>query len=170
MTDNCKRAKKVSITLKTISAAGGLPDIIELVTDGYLQPVDSNGSKGYMITYDDTEATGYAGTKTMVSCFGDNVARMERIGSPDSGIMADLMIERGKKHHCFYGTEFGDMMIGIYTHKIINRMTNDGGELYFKYTLDVNSTLLAENEVYMDVKPLKSSGEITETASQSDSQ
>ncbi len=79
---------------------------------------------------------------------------MERVGAGNSDKITELMMESQKKHHCFYGTEYGDLMLGIYTKQIVNRMTDDGGQLYLKYTLDVNSALLTENEVYMEVKPV----------------
>ena len=33
-------------------------------------------------------------------------------------------------------------------------MTENGGELYLKYTIDMNSALVSENEVYLDVRPM----------------
>lgn len=143
-------SKKVKITMKSVSTpAGENPDIMELITDGTLRPVESDGVQGWEISYADSEATGFAGSTTTVSCYGEELASMVRSGSAES----NLIIEKERKHHCHYGTEYGSMMIGIYTHRIINRMTEDGGEIYFKYTIDVNSVLISDNEVYMLVTP-----------------
>ncbi|MGN0641675.1 MAG: DUF1934 domain-containing protein [Huintestinicola sp.] len=148
-TEKSAHGRKVTITMKSVSGTGGgAPDIMELMTDGELKTVVRDGVEGYQIAYDDTEATGFTGSRTIVSCFGEKIATMERKGAVES----NLMIETNRKHHCHYGTEFGDMLLGIYTHKIINRMTDSGGELYFKYTIDVNSALLSENEIYLNVE------------------
>ncbi len=134
--------------MKSISKpAGELPDIIELITDGTLRPASRDGKDGWEISYDDTEATGFAGSSTTVACFGEDYASMTRSGNAET----NLIIEKDRKHHCHYGTEYGSMLMGIYTHKIINRITDEGGELYFKYTIDINSVLISENEVYMQI-------------------
>ncbi len=142
-------SKKVDIIMKSVCAAAGqLPDIIELRTEGKYRPVVSpDGKSGWEITYEDTETTGFAGSTTVITCYGSEYASMERSGNAQT----NLIIESTRKHHCHYGTEYGDMMIGIYTHKIINRLTDDGGELYFKYTIDANSVLLSNNEIYISV-------------------
>ena len=66
--------------------------------------------------------------------------------------ISSLFIEKGKKHHCHYGTEYGEMLLGISASRIVNNMTEDGGDMYFKYTIDVNSALVSENEIYLNVK------------------
>ena len=43
------------------------------------------------------------------------------------------------------------MLLGISASKIINRLTENGGDLYFKYTIDANSAFLSENEIYFNV-------------------
>ena len=60
--------------------------------------------------------------------------------------------ERGKKHHCHYGTEFGDFMIGVCTDEIRNELEETGGDIYLKYTLDINSSYMSENEMFINVK------------------
>lgn len=55
-----------------------------------------------------------------------------------------LVHRKGKKHHCHYGTEFGDFMIGVCTDEIRNELAETGGEIYLKYTLDINSSYMSE--------------------------
>ncbi|MDE7294823.1 MAG: DUF1934 domain-containing protein [Oscillospiraceae bacterium] len=145
-----KTEKKVTITLKSISRAGGLPDAVELITEGTLRSAEMSGQQGWEISYDDSSVTGFPGSVTTVSCFGETYASMRRDGNAES----NLIMEHSKRHHCVYGTPYGSTTLGIYAKRIINRMTENGGELYFKYTIDVNSALVSENEVYLDVKPL----------------
>ncbi len=141
--------KKANITLKTIShPANCPPDAIELMTEGTLSSTEKDGVECWEISYDDTEATGLIGSTTTVRCFGDALASMERDGDASSL----LIIEKDKKHHCHYGTPFGSMIMGIYTNKIENKMTENGGRIYLNYTIDIDSMLVTSNEVMLEVK------------------
>ena len=64
-----------------------------------------------------------------------------------------LVFENGKRHFCHYGTEYGDCMIGISTIEMRNAMTGEGGEIYVRYTIDVNSGLILTNEITINVRP-----------------
>lgn len=142
------KAKKVTITLKSISDSGhGAPDIMELITEGTFKPIKLGNADGWEISYEDSEATGFAGSTTTVTCIGDELASMRRSGSADS----HLVIEKGRRHHCHYGTEYGDMLLGISASRIINRLSEEGGVLYFKYTIDINSAFVSENKIYFEV-------------------
>ena len=136
--------KDVLITLKSVQSVDAEREETELITEGVLRKVDG----GFQIMYDETEATGFVGSTTVLSCFGNDRASMERIGTAP----ATLIIEKDKKHHCHYGTPYGELMLGVYTHSINNSITENGGNLYFKYTLDVNSSYVSDNEVYVNVK------------------
>ena len=94
------------------------------------------------------DVTGFAGSVTTVSCIGEELASMTRNGAAN----ARLIIEKDRRHHCHYGTEYGEMLLGISASRIVNNMTEDGGDMYFKYTIDVNSALVSENEIYLNVK------------------
>lgn len=143
------KAKNVTITMKSISDNQcGSPDVIELITTGTLKPAKLGNASGWEISYADSEATGFEGSVTTVTCFGEQLASMRRSGTTDS----HLVIEAGRRHHCHYSTEYGDMLLGISTSRIINRMNEEGGEVYFKYTIDINSAFISENEVYLSVK------------------
>lgn len=142
------KAKKVTITLKSISDSGhGAPDVMELITEGTFKPIKLGNADGWEISYVDSEATGFAGSTTTVTCIGNELASMRRSGSADS----HLVIEKDRRHHCHYGTEYGDMLLGISASRIINRLSEEGGVLYFKYTIDINSAFVSENEIYFEV-------------------
>ena len=142
------KAKKVTITLKSISDSGhGAPDVMELITEGTFKPIKLGNADGWEISYEDSEATGFAGSTTTVTCIGNELASMRRSGSADS----HLVIEKDRRHHCHYGTEYGYMLLGISASRIINRLSEEGGVLYFKYTIDINSAFVSENEIYFEV-------------------
>ena len=44
------------------------------------------------------------------------------------------------------------MDIGIYTHYIKNNLGEDGGTLHMKYTLDINTSYMSDNEIIVTVK------------------
>ena len=46
-------------------------------------------------------------------------------------------------------------MIGVDAKTVKSTLTENGGSLYFSYTLDVNASLLSENEVTIDVKEME---------------
>jgi len=100
-----------------------------------------------VISYEDTSATGFEGSVTTITVDGSNSASIVRRGTANSV----LSLEIGRKHYCQYETPFGDMRIGVYTHAIDNTIDKDG-RLYLKYTLDLNSSYLSDNEIIMNIK------------------
>lgn len=136
--------KDVMIQMKSIQSIYDEKTETELITRGkYRRENDS-----YYISYEDSEATGFSGSVTEISVTENKFASIIRTGSTHS----DLVIEPGKKHHCHYETPFGSMDIGIYTHSIKNNLMDDGGNLYMKYTLDINTSYMSDNEIIMNIK------------------
>ncbi len=137
-------SKNVLITLKSVQWVDKESAETELITSGTYENIDD----GYEICYDESTATGFAGSKTVLTCIGDKLATLNRTGSTSS----NFIIEKDKKHHCHYGTPYGEFMMGIFTHKIENTLTDDGGDIYMKYTIDINSTYVSDNEIFLNVK------------------
>ncbi len=135
--------KNIFISLTSIHTQDGEKDQSELVTRATYH--SENGAD--VITYEDTEATGYQGSVTTITVSGSERASIVRKGATNSV----LTMEMGKKHYCHYGTPYGDMQIGVYTHNIDNSLTSDG-KLYMKYTLDLNSSFLSDNEIILSIK------------------
>ncbi|MDE7097670.1 MAG: DUF1934 domain-containing protein, partial [Ruminococcus sp.] len=98
--------------------------------------------EAYIISYEDTETTGFEGSITTITIYKNESASIVRKGTANSV----LSLETGKKHYCQYDTPYGSMQIGIYTHKIENDIAKNG-KLYLKYTLDLNSLYLSDNEI-----------------------
>lgn len=99
------------------------------------------------IVYEDTEATGFEGSVTTIEVKGNDEASVMRTGSASSF----MSLEVGNRRYCQYGTPFGSMQIGIYTHAIENTL-NENGRLYLKYTLDVNASHLSDNEIIIKIQ------------------
>lgn len=136
--------KDVMITIKGIQRSDGDKDVVELFTMGRFYR--KNGS--YYISYDESEATGFEGAKTTLKVEQDNRVTMFRSGS----MRSQLIIERGVRHQCNYDTGYGSFTIGVLGDKIVSSLTDEGGDIEFQYSLDVNTSLASENEVHINVK------------------
>ena len=115
----------------------------ELITSGTLEKT----ADGVIVSYDESEATGFQGSSTTLIFRGNDWVSIQRSGSSNS----NLIVETGKKHHCHYGTPFGDFTVGIYAHTIENTLDATGGRLYLKYTVDINSSYISDNEIYLTI-------------------
>lgn len=118
----------------------------ELITSGNF----SINNNDYVISYLDSAATGFEGSETKIAVTGNKIASITRRGTS----ISDLIIEPGKKHHCHYSTPYGNMVVGIYTHAIKNSLSENGGSLYMKYTIDINTSYMSDNEIIMNVKAI----------------
>lgn len=136
--------KDVYISIKGIQSIDGEKDVTELFTQGCFYRRNNN----YYITYNESEATGFEGSKTTLKVEACEKVTLIRSGATRS----HLIVERGARNIGHYGTVGGDLVIGINTKLIDSKLTDEGGDLRFSYSLDVNSSLVSENEVYINVK------------------
>lgn len=135
-----------NIRMTVKQTADGATDSSELFTKGEFR--EHGGS--FFIDYDESEATGYEGSHVQLRIGQqDDTVTMTRTGKAFSS----LVFENGKRHFCHYGTEYGDCMVGISTTAMRNAITPEGGEVYLRYTIDVNSGLMLTNEITINVKP-----------------
>lgn len=125
----------------------GDADVIELLSLGkFVKKGDS-----YYISYQETDATGFAGTTTTLKIENDPKVTMMR----SHGGYTHLIIEKNKRHLCQYSTGHGNLMIGVSAGDIRCDLNEQGGDVYFKYALDINSSLTSENEIFIHVKECK---------------
>lgn len=135
--------KNVLISLTSIQWQDNEKNETELLTKASVSKTDGRD----IISYEDTSATGFEGSTTTITVDGGKTASIIRKGTANSV----LSLEIGRKHYCQYGTPYGDMRIGVYTHAIDNTIS-ENGRLYLKYTLDLNSSYLSDNEIIMTIK------------------
>lgn len=136
--------KDVLISIKGVYGSEDDNDVVELFTTGTYYK--KNGL--YYICYDETEATGFEGSKTTLMVDREDKVTLERSGKA----RAQLIVERGVRHQCHYDMGFGDFMIGVSGSLIKSNLGDRGGNLEIKYSLDVNSMLASKNEMYVNVK------------------
>lgn len=122
----------------------GEVDTVRLVTRGSF--MQKNNS--FLISYEETEATGYEGNITTVKVEDDRKVAMLRSGTSPS----QLIIERGRRHVCHYDSGYGVLSLGVAADEITNHLTRAGGRLHFSYTLDTGDAQLSHNEVDITVR------------------
>lgn len=143
-------ARSVAITMKTIQYAEGEKDVTELFSRGEL--VRKSGK--FVLSYQDSEVTGFNGD-TIITVADDDVIDVMRSGE----YFSHLTLEHGQKHHYRYESEHGEFMLGV-TADELNSSFLDGengclGSVYARYTLDINSALVSQNEMYIDFNEIQ---------------
>lgn len=135
--------RKVIITIESKQSDYEGSSKVELVTEGKLTTVGS----GFEVSYDETEATGFAGSHTRLT-YSDGYITMDRSGSTST----KLILELGKRHLCNYGTPYGDMMVGVSTSMVTARIDAEGARMEFHYTIDINSEKIGDHEIVLSAK------------------
>lgn len=136
------------ITIKGKSRIdGGEEDITELQAVGSLEKSED----GLTVTYDDSMSVGIKGVTAKLKTFNSGLVTIER----DGVLEHKLTVEKNKRHLCLYTTPYGNMTVGVFGEEIENGLTENGGKLFMKYSLDINSGLISENEIEISVKAAK---------------
>jgi uncharacterized beta-barrel protein YwiB (DUF1934 family) len=135
--------KDVWIKIKGIQTVDGEQDTTELYTQG--RYYEKNGC--YYITYEETETTGFDGCRTILKVEGDRRVSLMRSGPSRT----NLLLEKDERNVGYYGTSEGELMIGVSAHELHNSLGEHGGEVYFRYSLDVNASHISDNEVYVTI-------------------
>ena len=63
-----------------------------------------------------------------------------------------LIIEKSKRNLCSYGTEYGDILMGISGHNIDCDYHNEAGRFTFEYDIDINGALASRNKVEINFR------------------
>lgn len=136
--------KEVLINIKGIQRVGEDQDVTELFTQGSFYKKNNS----YYVSYSESEATGYGDGKTTIKIDPTHRVTLVRSGA----VKSHLVIVPGERNIGHYSVEGGDLMIGVDAKTVTSTLDDEGGDLYFSYALDVNSSLLSENEVFINVK------------------
>lgn len=117
-------------------------DKMELTTVGILEEQND----AYVIRYSEEQEPP---TKPIRVCVkidkNEKSVEMTRSGAFNSC----LIIEKSKRNLCRYGTEFGDILMGISGHTIEHEYADEKGHFLFSYDIDINGALASRNEVKM---------------------
>ncbi|MBR5495787.1 MAG: DUF1934 domain-containing protein [Oscillospiraceae bacterium] len=138
--------KDAQIKIKGIQKIDNDSDQTDLYTQGKFYKKNDK----FYIVYNETPTTGSTDGKTIIK-----VTPNERVLITRTGMLAsELLIQTGKRNVGYYGTEFGDLAIGISQAKIDCNLDEKGGKLTVEYDIDVNSSFLSKNRLEIQVDSL----------------
>ena len=115
-------------------------DTIELKTVGTLENTDES----YIIRYTEQQESLPSPIRVKIKISKDeSLVEMTRTGDYSS----HLIIEKSKRNLCPYGTQYGDILMGIAGRSIEADVQVGKGAFTFCYDIDLNGTLASKNEV-----------------------
>ena len=120
-------------------------DQVEMKTIGTVEQDDKN----YIIRYNEELEN-----STMPSRARLNIAKDEsKVEMIKSGPYSScLIIEKSKRHLCNYGTEYGDMLMGIFGREVENAYNDNEGTFKFSYDIDINGAISSQNDVTIEFR------------------
>lgn len=135
------------IDIKSIRSIDQDEDLIELNTTGTFAKVEDK----YYITYKEYDSNNPQIYKMCIIKI-DTKSKVELI---KNGIaQTKLILEKDERHYCPYHTEHGTFVVGIYTECIEFSFDEDCGELFLKYSIDINSISAGTNEVFVKFRKI----------------
>ena len=121
----------------TITSAHSHPDSetdhIDLMTHGTLTDLDG----ALEVSYQETELTDMEGTTTSIIVQGSQVTLMR-----NGPVCSQMVFERGRRHLSVYSTPYGNLEIAVFTRRLENRLTPQGGTLEIDYALEADHALV----------------------------
>ena len=120
-------------------------DQVEMKTIGTVEQDDEN----YIIRYNEELENSTMPIRARLNIAKDE-SKVEMIKSgPYSSC---LIIEKSKRHLCNYGTEYGDMLMGIFGREVENAYNDNEGTFKFSYDIDINGAISAQNDVTIEFR------------------
>ena len=115
-------------------------DQVEMKTVGTFEHDDDN----YIIRYNEELENSTAPLRAKLN-IAKNESKVEMIKS--GAYSSCLIIEKSKRHLCNYGTEYGDMLMGIFGREIETEFNETEGTFKFSYDIDINGAISSQNDV-----------------------
>lgn len=120
-------------------------DQVEMKTVGTVEYDDDN----YIIRYNEELENSTAPLRAKLNIAKDE-SKVEMIKS--GAYSSCLIIEKSKRHLCNYGTEYGDMLMGIFGREVENDFNENEGTFKFSYDIDINGANSSQNDVIIKFK------------------
>ena len=115
-------------------------DQVEMKTVGTFEHDDDN----YIIRYNEELENSTAPLRAKLNIAKDE-SKVEMIKS--GAYSSCLIIEKSNRHLCNYGTEYGDMLMGIFGREIKTEFNETEGTFKFSYDIDINGAISSQNDV-----------------------
>lgn len=134
----------VSITGKQITGNGNKTSINVVTPASYV----TRGNSRYIIYKEYSAENTKEYKKAVIKVSDDNVITIIK-GGPSQ---TRLILEENKRHSCYYYTDVGSLILGIYTSQVKSKISDRGCFIKAKYFLDLNSVVTSSNEIEIKVK------------------
>lgn len=118
---------------------------VELMTQGTVERQEN----GILLRYEESEATGMAGSRTQLT-LGCGSVDMQREG--EYGMK--LHFERGKQFYSRYETPYGSMGLSVLSREVSHRFTAKNGKVKLDYILEFDNNVSYENQLEISVRIL----------------
>lgn len=122
------------------------PDVLELVTEGTLEAVDS----GWRLSYEESDLTGLEGVNTTFQ-IQDKTVTLIRSGKLNS----QMVFQEGIPHDSLYQMEFGALMLTVCAIKVDANLSESGGTIDLKYRIEVEQNDAGMIEYHLDIQMKK---------------
>ena len=119
------------------------PEVIELVTDGWMEFRDG----GWDISYEESELTGLAGVTTTFRVEPGRVV-LDRKGALNS----QMIFEEGVAHDSLYQMAFGTLMLTVKATFVYYDIVPDGGTIDLSYNIDIENSEAGVIDYHLDIQ------------------
>lgn len=119
------------------------PEVIELVTEGTLEPYKD----GWKLKYEESDLTGLAGVTTTF-LVEPSVVTLRRTGP----LTSCMEFREGIPHESLYQMEFGALMLTVCANKVSYDITENGGTIDLLYSIEIENTAAGQIEYHLDIK------------------
>lgn len=119
------------------------PEVIELVTEGTLEPIDG----GWEICYEESNLTGMEGVTTTFRIEKDQIT-LTRTGR----LQSQMVFRVGVLHQSLYQMEFGALMITVCATSIQWDVNGNGGTVDLTYGIDIEQSAGGVVEYHLDIQ------------------
>lgn len=131
---------KILIEITGTQQIDGNRDKVELTTVGTIEETEN----AYIIKYAEEQTPPLQPTDVCIKVRKDETSvEMTRAGTAD----ACLVIEKSRRNLCRYGTEYGDILMGISGHTVDSEYDGEKGKFIFSYDIDFNGALASRNQL-----------------------
>lgn len=117
---------------------------VRLTTEGQFFQKDNV----WHVAYDESEATGMAGTRTQLSVDAKGAVTLARRGSTEM----ELIFIKGSRHITQMATPYGDLDVGIYTSLVETNLKPEGGSIHLGYSVDFNQQETTSTRLDLEIR------------------
>lgn len=140
-------SKDVFIKIKGVYSVESDENTEELFTKGKMYKKNNCT----YLTYKESETTGFEGCTTTLKIEDEGRVTVMRTGNTSSY----LILQPGIRNIGRYTVCGNQMEIGVSAESLECEITENSAKLHMAYSLDMNSVLMSENELFIDADEIK---------------